>query len=518
MADAQGLETGALNEASSLQVRNRFGAGTRSALLFIVCAAPVFAFSTDSLWIDEAHAALRATQPTIAAWWQMMIDDKGSDLQMPLYMFYLWVWEKLAGSGEFALRLANLPWFILSQLSLWLAFSRDRPARYLVVGLAAVSPFLWFYLNEARPYIMQYAGACIVFAVVWRGSREPVFLLRPAWMWSFGVGLFVLCTSSMLGAVWAAGAVAAWVYLARASLAGRWRTLCTAPVLTTVALLAIAGGYFLWTLQLGARASVGPTSLSNLLFVIYELSGLSGLGPGRLEIRENGVRAFGGFGMAIALGLIPLLIVLAAVAREICRVATRPQVIAGALYAVLPATVLIAVGYVEHFPLLGRHFISLAPVAFVLFVSGAEALCRSRRRIGSMFAVAVVAVWITSSVSLRLLDRHRKDDYRNAAAAAVKSLDAGEIVWWSADHFAARYYGVPLNDSGAGRKASLVFNATAEQLERSLSPDVIIASKPDIFDASGALADFVHSRGFVPAQRLPAFTIWERDPHSPAAH
>src|SRR5581483_417383 len=74
-----------------------------------VCLA---AISHQSLWIDEALTGGKASQRTLADWWRMMVEVKGSDLQMPLYMVYLWGFAKVFGASEWALRAANIPWFV----------------------------------------------------------------------------------------------------------------------------------------------------------------------------------------------------------------------------------------------------------------------------------------------------------------------------------------------------------------------------------------------------------------------
>ena len=43
-----------------------------------------------------------------------MGSDRGSDLQMPLYMLMLWGWEKIFGRPEFALRAMNIPLFVIA--------------------------------------------------------------------------------------------------------------------------------------------------------------------------------------------------------------------------------------------------------------------------------------------------------------------------------------------------------------------------------------------------------------------
>jgi hypothetical protein len=44
------------------------------------------------------------------------------------------------------------------------------------------------------------------------------------------------------------------------------------------------------------------------------------------------------------------------------------------------------------------------------------------------------------------------------------------------------------------------------------APDVIVVSKRDIYDAQGALADYVTSKGFVLRETYQAFKIYERPP------
>jgi hypothetical protein len=43
-------------------------------------------------------------------------------------------------------------------------------------------------------------------------------------------------------------------------------------------------------------------------------------------------------------------------------------------------------------------------------------------------------------------------------------------------------------------------------------PDTIILSKPDIYDATGAIRQYASASGFVAARTLEAFTIYERAP------
>jgi len=478
--------------------------------------AGLTAVSPESLWIDEANSALKAMQPSLATWWQVMATEHGSDLQMPFYMLQLWVWEKLFGHREFALRAVNIVWFCLGQFALARVTARAYPrVAWTVVLFGTISPILWFYLNDARPYLMQYGAAGVLCAVLFRATVDPLSASRPAALWTFGAGLLLLCGSSLLGVIWAAGALGAWLYLTggRLRMNGPFRDYL--PILVSFGALALLGLYYLWTILLGAGAStIGDTGIRNVAFIGYEILGVTGLGPGRLEIREFGFSAFrdlGGYlfllvsAAALSLGL--FIYGMQAAARHLPRRAS----IAALIFALPPTFLLLAVGYTEHFRLLGRHFMPVFPVVLGLFAFAIWRLRFSHRGLAALALVALVGVWLTSSLSLRFSDRHRKDDYRSAARIAKEALARNESVWWSADWAAATYYEVPVTAPAQNGSVVLVVNRSRADLARLTMPDLVIASKPDIYDSrTDALGSYLLAHRFARGRELPAFTIWRK--------
>ncbi len=472
------------------------------ALLFTVAlsvVAGLTAVSTESLWIDEANSALKAIQPDLTHWWQALVSDKGSDLQMPLFMLYLWSWVRLAGQSEFALRAANIAWFCAAQFALVYALRKNSVAAISAVVLGAVSPFLWFYLNEARPYVMQYSASCFLCAVLFRATQDPASGLKPMALWTLGVSLIVLCGSSLLGVIWAAFAGAAWLYLVREHLRRSLTRESVLPVALTAASLLALAAYYVWSIRAGARASeVGRTGFPNLAFVLYELLGIAGLGPGRLAIRQHGLDAFRDFSalrVPLAIGLL----------LSLCRVWKHPSrraVIAGCIYVIPPSVLLLTAGYAQNFRVLGRHFMPLMPVVIGLFALGISEM-RHRKTAWLLFA-ALVTTWLGSSLSLRFAARHRKDDYRAAASVAKEAAARNESVWWSADRAAAIYYEVPL-----GSAVQTMIHPSTLELTRP-EPDVVITSKPDIYDPTGDLAAYLREHAFVHVRDFPAFAIWRR--------
>ncbi|MGD0614306.1 MAG: hypothetical protein ABSA69_02560, partial [Verrucomicrobiota bacterium] len=267
---------------------------TRSFAIFLllVLAVCCLAIGTQSFWIDEGGTGYKARQPSLADWWRIMLLGD-ADVQMPLYMFFAWVWERLVGLNEFALRAGNVPWLLLGMITLWRALA-ETPLLRRGFSLALLSsPFLWYYINEARPYALQISLSLVVFSALVRISLDrdtPVAERR--WVVLLCLGCVLMAASSLLAMLGLGAYLGAAVLGAprdlRRRLALRYRLYWT----LTLALLFVTGLFYLWTLGRGARAYIGVTNIRNAAFVLFELLGLSGLGPGRGAILAGGLGAF----------------------------------------------------------------------------------------------------------------------------------------------------------------------------------------------------------------------------------
>jgi hypothetical protein len=471
---------------------------------FLAVAAMVVAISGQSFWIDEANAAWKAVQPSLGDWWQTLQSEGGSDAQMPLYMLALWAWQKVVGAQEWALRALNLVW-VLPGLAL---FAGRQPARWLTV---AVSGFAWYCLDEARPYAMQLGASLILFGAMERAwqSLAQSSTPSPAVAWWMAAGILLLAGSSLLGLVWTAAplallALAGWNLRSRLA----WRTWWP-PILITFALLTALTLYYLWTLTRGARASaVGGTELKNLAFIGYELLGFSGLGPGRTQLRRDGLAALRPHLPALAAyGLVLMVVVMLGI-RDLGKNPQRRALVVVGLALGGVAGLLVAVGVVTHFRVLGRHFTPLLPVLLALMSVGVSAL--RQKPWGRWVAVLFLLVSLASAASLRFSPRHAKDDYRGAAAIAKAALEKGAVVWWNADATSARFYGVSISEDAApAGTAWLVLNPAATRCAQLPRPEVILASKRDLYDNGGHVEAYVRAGNYRATQSLMAFTVWE---------
>lgn len=446
----------------------------------------------DSFWIDEGNAAFKAVQGTFSGWYDTLVTSGGSDAQMPGFMIYGWGWEKLFGRSEFALRASNLPWYALALWSL-----REWRSEMLVLAL---SPFVLYYLNEFRPYMMQIAGA----AVVVSGLRRLGSEVAAGWR-RILAGCVILCAASLIGVIWSAGALVAALILRPDILTNKWvwrDTLIIAPV------FAVLGCYYLRSLMMGqGAAELGGSLVMSAGACLYELMGLLGLGPGKVELRVNpaSVREHV---LPLAAGAICATLCWSAGLKGFRETYTRRGALALLAGIGIPVGVLVALIFLRDFRLLARH---LAPLAVLLAYLTAKALegCGFDgwwKRVVKGCAVMSILIGLTSALSARFCERHRKDGYRQAAQLAHAAGDQGRRVVWDADAPTGMYYGLRFAPAGSSGRCVLWDPTVSTELA---GDELVILSKPDLYDSQGVLRAALKSGGFVVVEEhIPAFTVW----------
>ena len=478
----------------------------QAATLVFVTLIAVVAVSNQSLWIDEGNSAMKAIQPSFVLFWEKMKELSGSDLQMPLYMGLLWLWEKMLGHSEYALRALNIPFFTLSAavlLYLWDAESRHKLA---FVFLMCFSPLLWVYLDEARPYIFQFFGATCVLVALWNQAKTPHLNKNLA---VICIGALALCGSSLTGVIFTFWfGLAFLVILIRQHV---WRSIFSSKqnlvslIVTSIGLSGL-GLYYFWTLTQGARASgVGKTDLLSIGFCLYELLGFSGLGPDRLSLREHGITALKPFFLSLAsfgIALTAFGISSALYITKSSRTHRNAFLIFAAVFC--GAISMLAVGYIAHFRVLGRHLMPVLPFILLLLSLGILQLWQSHKKLNWAVVLALCLLLIFSSLSIRFSPRFAKDDYRTAAQIAKSSLENGETIWWAADSATANYYGLEFD-----KKLINIFDFSKSDLQRAPTPSLVLLSKLDIYDSNRLISDFLVKKDLKVSIFLTAFSIYQ---------
>lgn len=475
-------------------------------------AIVVLWISGQSFWIDECNAAVKAIQPDLRSFWTTFSGMGGSDFQMPLYMFLLWCWEKIAGRGEFALRALNIL-FAWSAILL-VAFRTVLPRRFRLLwcAAAAVSPMLAVYMDEARPYALQFLAATALYLPFLSGPEKDCvdgFDFR-----TFSIGLILLCGSSLTGVIFGF-----WPCLWLLFLLAKCRTILRfiAKHATWIAvdavLLSFLAVFYLHTLASGARASaISGTSLSSTIFCAYEFFGFMGAGPSRLALRSAQASALLAYVLPLALMCAAYgLFLLAAIAPRLrisdcdrTKHSIRPELpVVLSLVGVLS---MLFVGLAMEMRVLARHLMPALPAFFFLFsgVSARLLVLATWRRV----AVAVLFLaWIMSACAFRFSPRHAKDDYSRACGIARSVLSEGKVVWWAADEAALTVYGL---DNTNGTCFVRLMNPSGPHLDEVPSADCVILSKPDVYDGKGAIRNWLSANRFEVAEVFPAFQIQTR--------
>jgi len=311
--------------------------------------------------------------------------------------------------------------------------------------------------------------------------------------------------------VWISAAIiAAWGMFPAATLKRRgWRYRYL--VLVVAGGLGVLGAYYFWTVLRGAKATmIGTTNLQSIAFIFYEQLGFTGLGPGRTELREQGVRALAPYLPWLCLYAVAVGMVLFAGVRAVWKSSARRQALWVAAGLAVPVAFFLVGGILAHFRVLGRHLTPLMPVWLCLLGLGVVSLW-GRGLAARVVVVACLGLSLASAVQVRWADRHLKDDYRSAVAFTITALDSGRSVWWNASAEAAGHYNLPLtSDANEPDKALLIFNPTADHLAPLPLPDVVVVTKPDIYDPGLVLLNRLQQAGHQLETNFPAFQFWGR--------
>ena len=354
---------------------------------------------------------------------------------------------------------------------------------------------------------MQLAGTVLVASFFLRRFTAKA---NGEFGWSaLAAGLLLLCGSSLLGVLWAGAAILllGWfVWREEVTLhRGDWTGLafCLAP-------LAGLGAYYRCSvLQPRELASYGKTGLGNVIFALYELFGLSGLGPGRDSIRAMGLSAFEPYGVLLVLAAFTLCgLVLAGLfrLRREHRHLFWPLTVAW----IAPITGTFALGTLGHVSVLGRHLTPALP-ALLLLMGWTLARLWANSRVRALTCVTLVP-FLFSSGMLRLAERHTKTDARAGLAAAEPIIAANDTLWWVGDRELPWYY-----SSSIGRvpNAILVIHPSANDIAALPAPAAIFLLRPDVFDQRGAAQDYIRARNYRREREWNTLSLWRATQPAP---
>lgn len=139
------------------------------------------------LWFDETYTAVIASQPTFFG----LIHWCLHELTGPAYYVPLWLWEKVVGHGDFALRLPSIVLSVAAPLVILRCGSRD-PALRLWWGIVALLWVPFFQVaGEARAYPLIFLLGVVQAILFVRLTARPSTM--QASLWVGASSMLVLC-------------------------------------------------------------------------------------------------------------------------------------------------------------------------------------------------------------------------------------------------------------------------------------------------------------------------------------
>ncbi len=368
--------------------------------LVLVAAGLRFAtITSQSLWLDESQAVHELGLPFGA----MLHAWSTTEWNGPLYLLIAWPWAKLLGTGALAVRalsallgIAVVPLLYLSGRELV-----SRRAGLIAAALAAVNPFMIWYSQEAREYMLLVAlcsASLWCFARAWRAPTGRALL-----GWAVVSGLALL-TQYFAGFLVAAEGLAL-VYRARS------RASVVALGAMAVVLVPFIGhvlprlqnpATFITDQPLTLRLQQVPISFG--LYPVYQ---------------NSAVR----YGLLAAAALVALVIALLVVGADGAQL--RGAGIAAALAAVV-LLVPLGLALIGHDDYLARGLMPAWPPLAVLI--GAACAAPRARAAGTGLAVVLAGVFVWGQFAVDSHASLRKPDWRGVAAALGRASAPRAIV------------------------------------------------------------------------------------------
>ena len=470
-----------------------------------------FMVSNDSLWLEEGDTAMYVLQPNFHAWCDRLLHDGQADCQMPLALFCSWVAGKIWGAAEWQMRGINLIWGALALIGMYRVGQRLK-IPWLPL-LLAIQPYFWFYINEARPYALQLAGGAWLLAAL-----VEFYFARAAgtkWAWLLASAGFLLFCATLLAPLPVAMTVFAAAVIARQH---GWKPERKAVMILLGGLVACVpvGIYYLTTLLRGAKgAQVWHVDLKFFAYVVYELTGMGGIGLNDEQIRglarsphllaDLSARAPQLLLPLLALGLLAAIFFLGWRRRSATQV-PGPLILAFALTLGLTAGVFFTGSLILQKAFWARHFAPVFPLYVALLAIAIAGVWTSSR--WRWLPVILFGLLIFSALNFRFAAALRKEDYRSASNFVRPFVAQKKSVWWLAGGFAPQYYGLHDNERDPEPGKIFVSFRSPHDLRTLPLPDVVVLNRPDIHDPGGTVEKIVAENNYRVAARFKAFVIW----------
>jgi Dolichyl-phosphate-mannose-protein mannosyltransferase len=369
----------------------------------VVVVGAVLRFITlghQSYWFDEAQAAHEFSLP----FGSMVSSMVSHESNPPLYFFLGWVWAKLFGTGAIGLRslsaLCGVALIVVVYLS-GRALVSSR-AGLIAAALAALSPFLIWYSQEAREYMLLALLSGISLYYFIRALDEPSRGNLVGWGVAAALAILTHAFAAFLIAPEA-------IFLLLASRGRPTVTAVAAVAVVQIALLPLVLGH-------ASNSLLGFIRSTPLSMRIKQVPVAFTFGP----VYQSALLRYGLLASVLVLAALILLLVGGTPSRELRRVG----IVAVLAAVVLLAPLLLALIGVDYY--LARALMP-AWIPLVVVIGSACAAPRARAP-GALLALVLAGAFLYGQVKIQSDARYQRPDWRGVAAALGRSPDARAIL------------------------------------------------------------------------------------------
>ncbi|MGI8505475.1 MAG: glycosyltransferase family 39 protein [Solirubrobacteraceae bacterium] len=377
-----------------------------AALIVLAAAIRIITLDNQSLWTDEALTAYEASLP----FGSMLHAVVRVETTPPLYFVLIWGWAKVFGTGAVALRsvsaisgVAIVPIAYASARELL-----SRRAGVLAAAFVAVNPFMIWYSQEARSYMLVGAltGASFLFFARAVADPDRPHPSRRNLVW--WAGLSALAVMSHFFAGFAVAPEAVW-------LLWRWRTRAVALAVAVVAAAQLAVLPFA---LLDTTGSYGVGWIAKVPLANRVATTVIEWGASNLYRRTI---APGGLAIGAALAIAVALLVIFGGDRRTRRGAGVAAAIAAFVFAAP-----IALGLVGQDYFLSRNEIpAFVPVVTVL---AAACVAPRARGPGAALAAALLAAFCFTAIEVQTHPYLERADWRSVARSLGPAVQPRAIL------------------------------------------------------------------------------------------
>ncbi len=461
-------------------------------LILLAFALRVYRLPAQSLWYDEGVSWYLTGMPLPA-----LTEWTANDIQPPLFYYLLWLWTRLAGTSEYALRFPSVIFGVLTVPLIWITGWRllgKRPA-WLAALILSISPLHVYYAQEARMYtLLTFLGLLSSYLLLrltdgaanraatvddagatTRDRSRATTWGRPysKYVWAYVLAivaaLYVHYFAFFLLAAHALYVLYLWWGQSRNSHSLNPSLAVSITITIAIAILYLPWLPFLFT-RFGVDASYWPGALklgevARKLFIAF------GLGE---TVKEGiGIWLAVGYGLILLISLVALIVNEGQVGSNERRPIARspsptpryplpPNLVFLLLYLSVPLVLVLLL--VQRTPKFNPRYAMLASPAFILLIAGGLASLFAhhafpkgdpRARITYhvsrfIFAASLVFILLTSIYALRnwyapyRVNQFNKADFRITAQIVSERIGADETALLNSGHMFpawAYYYG-----------------------------------------------------------------------------